>query len=394
MNKIYYGIIQLIKSAVTEKSIQLPDDFDWKCAVEIAKLHKIEALVYYGAYYSQTAIPSELENTLKKRVFAESMLDAQQTHEIFTLCKELDNRKIAYLPLKGMILKKYYPKPEMRYMSDADILIKEEEYSEIEKIMTELDYTFKVESDHEYVWNKGVVSIELHKRLIPSYNEDYYKYYGDGWKLAKLNDGTQYFMTDEDFLIYMVTHLAKHYRDSGIGIKHFVDIWVYINQKNNPDEKYIETELKKLQLFEFYKNCMRLLDNWFDSADNTEITDYMTSFVFSSGVYGRAENNELSDALKKTLSMTNTSNLRIKFYLKKIFVPYDTMKQRYRILERFPVLLPLMWAVRCFNLLFFGRDRIKQGAERISKLTNENIDAYKNALDYVGLKFDFKENDE
>ncbi len=393
MNKTYYGIIQLIKSAVTEKPIQLPDNFDWKCAVEIAKLHKIEALVYYGAYYSQTAIPDELESILKKRVFAESMLDAQQSHEIFTLCKELGDRKIAYLPLKGMILKKYYPKPEMRYMSDADILIKEEEYSQIEKIMTELGYTFKVESNHEYVWNKGNVSIELHKRLIPSYNEDYYKYYGEGWRLAKCVDG-EYIMSDEDFYIYLFTHLAKHYRDSGIGVKQFVDLWVCKNQFPDLDYEYIAEELKKLQLFDFHINCIKLIENWFENGEASDITDYMTSFVFSSGVYGRAENNELSDALKKTLSMTNTSNLRVKFYLKKIFVPYDTMKQRYRLLERFPILLPLMWAVRWFNLLIFGRDRIRQGAERINKLTNDNIDAYKNALDYVGLKFDFKEKNE
>ncbi len=388
MNKIYYGIIQMIKSAVMEKSIQLPDDFDWKCAVEIAKLHKIEALVYYGAYYSQNAIPDELESTLKKRVFAESMLDAQQTHEIFALCKELGDRKIAYLPLKGVILKKYYPNPEMRYMSDADILIKEEEYPQIEKIMTELGYTFKVESNHEYVWNKGNVSIELHKRLIPSYNEDYYKYYGEGWRLAKCVDG-EYIMSDEDFYIYLFTHLAKHYRDSGIGVKQFVDLWVCKNQFPDLDYEYIAEELKKLQLFDFHINCIKMLDAWFENGEASDITEYMTTVVFSSGVYGLQEVGSVSSGLRQAAVMKNSKNLRLKLYLRKFFIPYADMKLRYPILKKLPVLLPILWLLRIVFLLFFDRKRIKKDIDSLKSITNENINTRKKLLNYVGLDFNF-----
>ena len=68
-------------------------------------------------------------------------------------------------------------------MVDADVLVKTEQYPKIKNIMSSLGYCETKESDHEYIWDKkGFFHLELHKRLIPSNNEDYYSYYGDGWK--------------------------------------------------------------------------------------------------------------------------------------------------------------------------------------------------------------------
>ena len=106
--------------------------------------------------------------------------------------------------------------------------------------MQKLGYAEKVESNHEYIWHKAGSYIELHKRLIPTYNKDYYSYFGDGWRLAKLKDGTRFSMTDEDQMVYLFTHYAKHYRDAGIGIRHIVDLWVYRNNKPNLNEEYIK----------------------------------------------------------------------------------------------------------------------------------------------------------
>ena len=75
--------------------------------------------------------------------------------------------------------------------------------------MESLGFAEKLESDHELIWQKPSAYIELHKRLIPSYNQDYYAYYGEGWNLAKKCDGTRYSMTDEDQMIYLFTILPN-----------------------------------------------------------------------------------------------------------------------------------------------------------------------------------------
>ncbi len=95
--------------------------------------------------------------------------------------------------------------------------------------MNRLGYLPGVESNHEYVWDKkNMLHVELHKMLIPSYNKDYYAYFGDGWRLAKKYDGSEFKMSDEDTFVYIFTHFAKHYRDAGIGIRHITDIYVYL----------------------------------------------------------------------------------------------------------------------------------------------------------------------
>ena len=209
-----------------------------------------------------------------------------QTQTTLQLLKAFEENGIDHMPLKGTLLKPLYPKSELRCMSDADILIKPEQYEAIRSIMLKLGYTEGLESDHEYIWKKeNFFTAELHKRLIPSYNKDYYEYYGDGWQLGKIVNGYCYAMTDEDQLIYLFTHFAKHYRDSGIGIRHLIDLEIYLKKKPELDFAYIDRELQKLQLDVFYGNVLKTLKAWFEGGDEDEVTDFVTERIFGSGSY-------------------------------------------------------------------------------------------------------------
>ena len=254
-----HGLILLIKSALTGQAYVLPKDFDLTDAFKTAANHVITTLVYYGAYNCGVDTSSALMCDNLQRVYTSIMVGERQDAEIKRVIEAFDNHAIEHMALKGVHLKKMYPKPEMRKMGDADILIQYSEYEKIRNVMLELGFTEGIESDHEFCWTKGPVLIELHKRLIPSYNKDYYAYFGDGWKLAKIrNDsGFGYIMTDEDQMIYLFTHFAKHYRDSGIGIRHMVDLWVYRRNHPSLDEDYIRAELEKLHLLEFYTNIIK-----------------------------------------------------------------------------------------------------------------------------------------
>ena len=318
-------------------------------------------------------------------------LSEQQTYAINQLFSEFEKNKIDYLPLKGTLLKKIFPRPEMRVMSDADILIRTEQYDTIKPIMIDCGYLEKVESDHEFVWKKENITIELHKRLIPSYNKDYYNYYGDGWRLAKQCDSTRYSMTNEDQLIYLFTHYAKHYRDAGVGIKHIVDLWVYKNSIKEFDNDYILSELKKLQLDVFYKNTMDTLDVWFNNGNATAQTELITQIIFNSGVYGTHEAHILSTAVKSSKTIGTAQKTKIKKVVNTIFLPYNTMTSRYAILNKVPVLLPIMWIVRWFEAIFIKKGSIKTNHQNLKIMSVEKINNYQSALNFVGLDFNFKE---
>jgi hypothetical protein len=210
-------ITKLIKSALTGEKATIANDVDWNNIYKICKSHQIIPLVFSGIANSNIKFEGyeDFFNISAQQMF----LDQQQVGVTANIVKAFEDNKIEYMLFKGIISKRLYPNSEMRTMSDVDILIRPEQYGMIEKIMSGLGCEYKYESDHEYVWTKNkVVSIELHKCLVPTYNKDYYAYFGDGWRLAKKQEISEYGyqMSEEDFFIYNFIHFAKHYRDGGV----------------------------------------------------------------------------------------------------------------------------------------------------------------------------------
>ena len=391
MEKQMLDFLGLLKSVLQNEDYTISEEFNIEQATKLANKHKILPLFYHGAI--KCGVPKDSEWMQKLfavvvRFTATSAIQMKLVGEVFAA---FDEAEIDYMPLKGTLLKQMYPLPEMRTMGDADILIRTSQYDRIKPIMEKLGYTEKLESDHELVWQKPNSYIELHKRLIPSYNKDFFAYFGDGWQLGKEKNGTRYAMTDEDQMIYLFTHYAKHYRDAGIGLNQILDLWVFKNQKPDLDLDYILQELKKLTLDQFYQNTMDTLAVWFDGKEPTPVTEMISSVIFNSGVYGTYERHILSAALKDAQKSGSAKNVRNKQILKNIFLPYKNMQDKYPVLEKAAILLPVFWGVRIVDVLLFKRKKLKHVSEAYNTAKAENIDAYGQALHFVGLDFNFKE---
>lgn len=385
-------LILLIKSALTGERYDLPDGIGLKDVFGIAKRHGVDVMAYYGALNCGVDKQSDVMNEEVIRVYKSASRSETQMMEINRLTEAFERKKIDYLPLKGMLLKPIYPKSEMRRMGDADILIRCEQYEAISAVMKELGYEEKYESDHELAWKKGQMLVELHKRLIPSYNKDYYAYYGDGWKIARPTcDGScRYEMDKNDEMIYLFTHFAKHYRDAGIGIRHLVDLWVYRRNHSDLDEEYIRAELEKLQLFSFYENILDTLRVWFDSHKENDKTEFITQFIFTSGEFGLKENSKLSSALKSTKGGKSASAVKRERAITLFFPSYSVMSEKYPVLKKAPVLLPVMWVVRAFSKV----SKIKKVGRTLEDRIDfkaDDVSAYQRSLAFVGLDFNFSE---
>ncbi len=385
-------LVLLIKSALTGASYKLPENFDLAEVFHVAQRHGVDVMVYYGALHCGVDKNSQLMCEQRMRTYQSVAASEMQLTEIRRVLDAFETHGIEHMPLKGVLLKSMYPETEMRKMGDADILIKVEQYDTIRGIMKELGFTEKYESDHEFAWIKKPVFIELHRRLIPSYNEDYYRYYGDGWKLAKpiVGSSFRYGMDPQDELIYLFTHFAKHYRDAGIGIRHLVDFRVYRKHHPELDEGYIRKELAKLQLLEFYDNMMKTLDVWFEDSPGDEKTELITQFIFTSGEFGRSYRSNLSSALKETKKGNSVQEIKRNRVLHVLFPRYIVMSRKYRILKKVPVLLPVMWVVRIFEQMF-KTSKIRRFVNERMKVEADEISAYQQSLNDVGLDFNFSE---
>ena len=391
MNSLQRGIIDLLKSCLTGQKAAFDQEFDWELAYKIGKSHQILPMLYYVALESEWTVPDQIGTRLETNTFQCVFIDQNQLYEISQIEKQFEENEIDYLPLKGSNLKYLYPKTEMRTMGDADILIRTEQYEKIKPVMQQLGYEEILESDHELIWDKrGALHLELHKRLIPSYNKDYYAYFGDGWKLAHKTNSSKYEMCDEDQFIYLFAHYAKHYRDAGIGIRHLTDLYVFLNVKRDTDMAYVERELEKLQLLSFYKNSLETIDVWFHGKEDSQMSDFMTNKIFGSGSYGTYENHLLSDGLKTSKS-TKKEYVKRRKILKLIFPSAKALSKKYTVLKKMPFLLPFVWIYRWIGALLFKRNAIKAQQDKVNFMTTDNISCYQDELNYVGLDFNFEE---
>ena len=388
------GILNLLYSAVTGKAMPLPEGFDLAEAMPLIKSHQIGNLVYYGAANCGIDTKLPVMQDLFAITYKCMITDERQRKELKRLMEAFDANGIHYMPVKGVLMKALYPQSDMRIMGDADILIKMEQYDRIRPIMEQLGFAEKLESDHELVWQKPSLHLELHKRLVPSYNYDYAAYYGDGWQLGHpLEDNPCHFvMTDEDQMVYLFTHFAKHYRDGGIGIRHMLDLYLYRKAKPDMDQAYIAQELEKLQLGAFWGHIVKTLEAWFDGAPADEMTDRITDFVLDSGSFGAKETQRVARGVRnKSQKGGGAKQVRARFWLRVIFLPYEYMRNKYPVLQKAPILLPVMWVVRWFETLLKGKPAIDEQRYRASLLTEEKLDTWESKMQEVDLAFHFEE---
>lgn len=378
-------IVELARAALETPSQKKDLNIDFDALYMFAEMHQTENLLFYGLANREIKDSGEKWNEFYNRICKNIYISEMQQYEAERIFNAFEAEKIEYMPLKGIVLKRLYSKADMRTMSDLDVLIKEKQYAAISSVMKSLGYTEFRESDHEIVWSDGgFVCVEFHKRLIPSYNKDYYAFYGDGWDFAqKVEGSSRYNMKPEDEYVYLFTHMAKHYRDSGVGIKQVIDLWVHRQKYPTMNNEYIEKCLSELNLDVFHKNICRLLDVWMNDGEHNEITEKIMDFIFNSGVYGTSQNQIMSNEVK---SKSFEKSGRVGLLVKKVFKPMAFMKKRYPILRHLPFLLPFMWIIRIFDTIINKRERF---SDLYEKLSPKEIKNYKKELESVGLAYNF-----
>ncbi len=393
INDFQKNVISIVRGAMTNKAPELTEDVNMEKVYEYAQGAQIVPLLYYGLQ----DIPGFFDNIIGKKFFMSTMnymsMSQEQMSELDRVCNALDKAGVSYMKLKGSLIKNYYEYPEMRTMSDADILIKIDEYDKLKAACEEIGYYQTDESDHEYIWesDEKKLTIEFHKWLIPSYNKDYFEYFGVGWDFAKKVDGknSEYQMSDEDFFVYIFAHFAKHYRDSGVGIKYLTDFYLFLKKKPNLDMEYIKKAFKKLQMDKFWDNVDKLLRVWFDCEESNDVIDHMTNKMFGSYTYGLTAHNFKSDVLKRSNAGESNKKITRKKFLQLVFLPYKNMKMLYPVLEKAPILLPFVTVHRWLCALFFKKSRVKWNMENIKSINDDDIEAHHNELTYVGLDYNF-----
>lgn len=387
MDNMITGILSLVKSGLTGNPEPLPVEFSLEAAEEIVNRQVLNMLVFHGAVVCGIPADTPVMQRLRLRYLKMLLQSERQMVSVEALLRALDAAGADHMMVKGTNLKRLYPKPELRPMGDADILIRTEQYDRVKAVMEDLGYQFQAENHHVYEWSTNQLHVELHKTLIPPSDHRFYDAYGSGWRYARHVEGCRYEMNPEDAFVFLVVHFARHYLHSGIGCRHILDLYVYTRANPEMDWKYIEEELKKLRLWAFCRNVLWTLDVWFDHAPGDPVTEQITGFLFSGGDWGKLENQFYLASVSAAEQEGAATHSGWKAFVRAVFPPISTLNYRYSFLLRRPWLLPAVWVIRWVDLLFFRTGSLKRKFKALGSVNNTTTAAYIRALQDVGLDF-------
>ncbi len=255
-----------------------------------------------------------------------------------------EQRGIRHQMLKGTIMKDLYPSPEMREMSDIDLVVYDENLDNAAKAMDELGFTNHGLIKHHMIFTKGPdLMVEVHWCLFDAdADKNQHMYFKDNFR-AKLKEGTEYTyeFTIEDFYVYMISHMSKHFFETGCGIRNLVDIYVYMNRYNEVmDHGYLKRELDRCGILAFEENMRKLAYIWLDDEKGEPFYENLFEYMVESGIYGKSQNGIWGQLAKETQS--NSADSKMRFY----FPSINFMVEKYPWLSKCPYLLPTAWVIR------------------------------------------------
>ena len=372
--KTAWDLIYLVSCAVNNEKPDLKKsaDFDLADIFSLARRHSLTAAASISIE-QVTSLPLDFKEEKYKVVRRLSLFDIERKKVLDTFEKS----GIRYVPLKGIVLKDYYPKAIMREMSDNDILCDSDKLSEIKKLMEELGYLCKSfgKYHHDVYVNPSGVVFEIHNSLLDKTTPDLYIYFGNiRDRLIKDDDNDYGFhLTNEDFYIYLVCHLFKHYKHGGTGLRSLLDIYVFNKRFGDSlDPVYLSKELKKLGFIEFESEIKQLALKAFTGQNLSYNENALLEFFTESNTYGTLEH-----VMMWKLNNDDSKKAKRKYVLARLFPSDEKLKTNHPIIYRHKYLYPFWNTRRLITGALFNRKRISAEVKRLKKFkTKDKIRMY------------------
>lgn len=241
----------------------------------------------------------------------------------------LEAQQIPYIPMKGSVLRKYYPAPWMRIGCDVDVLIHKEDLERAKRALCrDAAFTFDGTAQRDIsLHSQTGVSLELHFDFgEKSVSEETAVVFSRVWELARpvSDKGYEYEMLPEMFYFHQIAHIAKHLRVGGCGMRPFLDLWV-MNRSGKWDVEQCNHLLREGGLLPLAEAVRQLSSVWFEEAEHTEVTRRLEAYVLSGGLYA---------GLKNRMALKRETYGGQKRYLRsRIVLPYKDLKEQYPTLH-------------------------------------------------------------
>lgn len=384
MLKTKEQILSLIGSGVF--STPLSKDFpktlsleEAEMLFEVSKSHDLAQVAAVALKNHRIRVPAEVDAKFQKQLFFAVFRCEKLEYEFKRISDALERGQIPFIPLKGSVLRPYYPESWLRTSCDIDLLVHVEDLERAGTVLTEtVGYEAKGQwnGERSYFSPDGI-HLELH----------FYDEADDGegavfqqiWDHVSPAEGCRFRMETEweFFFVHHVMHMAKHFSHGGCGIRPFIDLAVMRKKIPMNSEKKREY-LKAFSLSTFAEHAELLSRVWFENEVHSPLTLQMQEYLFGAGVYGSISN-------QVALEKSGHSKGSVGFF-GHLWLPFDVIKHQYPVMIRHKWLYPFCQVRRWCKLVFCGG--LKRSLHRLREnqtISNEKVESIARLMNQLEL---------
>ena len=370
MEQMNKDLIACLRSALFDECFNC----DIVTCIPLASQHGLSHLLYYAlAKLPQENRPDELLCAgLKRKAYASLIREAAQQRTVEALFDRFEEAAIRCVPLKGIVVKKFYPKPELRYMSDIDLLVDAERTADVRRIFEEMGahvLNYEQGDTDLYITTEGLV-FEIKRTLRgEGFNQATVRFLNDLLSLASPMKDRKYVsdLPNEEQYAYILCHMVKHLLDGGVGVRPVMDLW-FCKKNMQLNEEKLAALLAELKLTEFAQKAEHLASVWFGSEKETPMDAELGEYILSSGSFG-SEEHRVADRMLQNKGQKS----RFTYALARFFLPYKTMRRYFPVLGKWPILLPAFWVWRLIRAIFFRRAKLTEEISAVGDASSRTL---------------------
>lgn len=344
-----------------------PEGLSWEQVFRAAAAHRVENMTF-----SVVEQPLRREapqvfrqwETRRRQNMVQTLAQQAAGEE---LLERLSGAGVRVIQLKGMELRRYYPRADWRQMSDLDLFVGPEQLPRAEAVLRRMGWQkSRLDADYHRGYEQPPwLHAELHERLIQK-EERQLEFFARPWSRAQPDPagGFGYLLEPEGFYLFMMAHLAHHRSTPEFSLRALLDLYFYRRARGEQlDRETVADGLKKLRLTRFAREAEALAGRWFGpqppgpvgtGASRMEWEILHSPFLDSYGL-------ERGWALVRAGRAGGPLRKKAVFLLCRLFPARWKLEQSFPVLRRHPVLLPLCWLRRLGRGLTAERGRT--GAE-------------------------------
>lgn len=392
MNNAQKQFVDILSAGIRGKAAdKIYDNVDWDEVIDLANKHKVEGIIYLALRKSNliSKVGEKRINLLKQKAAITGIGQSRHISGLSIVFNKIIEENIPVIVLKGLVVRDFYPQPDQRTMSDADILVHKDDVEKVKNLLIDMGYIFLEDhkaSHHIALAHHRYPLIEVHWNLFKrdGFSNELEHYERLIWNRAiKVNVGKTEVLSlsYEDLVLHLCMHMAAHLAATGFGVRQLCDLVVLVEKKSEEIDWNSFIMKARMYGFEKFSLIMFLLckelfqmeipkELEIKSVNNKKYVAALIDEIFEAGVHGKKEmSNQFATQVAFNFEDkdSNPTLGAIKRYFRFIFPRIDDMSDKYSYAKKIKILAPIAWIHHLFVGIFTSEYSFKDKFEFLTK---------------------------